>query len=123
MTPTTGDTWGISGPTFLGVFWLLGLGMVGWAVLVRRFLRNRRPTQDSTDWLDAWGATDPYLAAYLNGGANLALLAALSALRAEGLVQGRQRRCERVGEPSRGSRAASSRHVPAMLSLGKVFCS
>jgi len=96
MTTYPGETWGISGPIFLALYFVAAVGVVAAAHGIRRWTVGGAPTGDSRHWLEARDTTDPYLAAYLNGGADLAVLAALSALRAGGLLYGRQRRCERV---------------------------
>ena len=76
-----GDTWGISGPVFLLVYVLL-------AVVVAAHVRRRRravadvPTTRSVDRL----AEHPYDVAHLNGGADLALCAALSAMHRSGTI-------------------------------------
>ena len=80
MIPS-GDTWGISGPVFLLVYVLLAV-MV--AVTVRR---TRRALTDvpATRPVDRL-AERPYDVAYLNGGADLALCAALSAMHRSGTI-------------------------------------
>jgi uncharacterized protein (TIGR04222 family) len=80
MIPS-GDTWGISGPVFLLVYVVLAIVVT---VLVRR---TRRALIDVTpsrpvDRL----AERPYDVAHLNGGADLALCAALSAMRHSGTI-------------------------------------
>ncbi|MDT7637715.1 MAG: hypothetical protein QOC83_2003 [Pseudonocardiales bacterium] len=107
----SGDTWGISGPTFLTWYAALAAAVVAAAVAARFLIRNRPTLPDSTVSLDDHGETDPYLAAYLNGGAELTLLAALSALRAAGQLRGRGNRCERLGEPPSGVRPALERAI------------
>jgi uncharacterized protein (TIGR04222 family) len=80
MIPS-GDTWGISGPVFLVVYVLL-------AVVVALHVRRRRravadvPTTRPVDRL----AEHPYDVAHLNGGADLALCAALSAMHRSGTI-------------------------------------
>ncbi|MDT7611623.1 MAG: hypothetical protein QOG96_6126, partial [Pseudonocardiales bacterium] len=73
----SGDTWGISGPTFLTWYAALAAAVVAAAVAARFPIRNRPTLPDSTVSLDEGGETDPYLAASLHGGAELTLLAAL----------------------------------------------
>ena len=74
------DTWGISGPTFLLAYVVLAFAVVVAAVRTRRALTDsaQRPT----------GRLDerPYDVAYLNGGADLALTAALSAMHRTGTI-------------------------------------
>ncbi|WP_028925956.1 TIGR04222 domain-containing membrane protein [Pseudonocardia acaciae] len=99
--PTQGDTWGLSGPTFL-LFYLALAGFIMIAALAaRRTMRTRRAPAYGTHVLETEG-DGPYLAAYLNGGPKLAMIAALSSLRVAGLVRGRDHRCERVGTPTSG---------------------
>ena len=80
MIPS-GDTWGISGPVFLVVYVLLAIVVT---VLVRRTrhaLTDVAPSRP-VDRL----AEHPYDVAHLNGGADLALCAALSAMRRSGTI-------------------------------------
>lgn len=75
-----GYTWGISGPTFLLAYAVLAVVAVVAVTRVRRALADvpARPT----DGLDR----QPYDVAYLNGGAELALCAALSAMHRSGTI-------------------------------------
>src|SRR4051812_6957364 len=80
MIPT-GDTWGISGPTFLLAYLVLAVA-VGVAVL-----RTRRALADvSADRPVSRMEERPYDVAYLNGGAPLAVTAALSAMYRAGTI-------------------------------------
>ncbi|WP_345413735.1 TIGR04222 domain-containing membrane protein [Pseudonocardia xishanensis] len=78
-----GDTWGISGPAFL-----LGYGVLILVVLIagvrerRRLARAARGAGQGRDW-----ANLPQEIAYLNGGADLAVYSALSALHLAGVLQ------------------------------------
>ncbi|WP_051342876.1 TIGR04222 domain-containing membrane protein [Pseudonocardia spinosispora] len=90
-----GDTWGISGPTFLGLYWIVTAATVVVILSLTRAIRLRPPEDGSRTRLD----DEPYLAAYLHGGPDLALTAALATLRAEGLVRCRDTRCEVIGTP------------------------
>lgn len=56
-------------------------------------------------------ADNPYLAAQLNGGDKLTLLAAITKLRAAGLLEGHDKMCWRVGNPALGGRTALERAV------------
>lgn len=85
-----GDTWGISGQTFLGLYWILTAATILAVLLIKRTIRAQLPEHGSRTRLD----DEPYLAAYLHGGADLALTAALASLRADGLVRCRDKRCE-----------------------------
>ena len=80
MSPS-GDTWGISGPVFLLVYILLAAVV---AVLARRTRRTFTdvPASRPVDRL----ADHPYDVAFLNGGADLALCAALSAMHRSGTI-------------------------------------
>ena len=80
MIPS-GDTWGISGPVFLVVYVLL-------AVLVAVAVRlTRRALTDLPATLPVYRLAErPYDVAYLNGGADLALCAALSAMHRSGTI-------------------------------------
>jgi uncharacterized protein (TIGR04222 family) len=90
-----GDTWGISGPAFLGGYLIVG------TVLAIAALRTRRATgavgtsahgRHGREFTNRFTAppggpgADPYLVAFLNGGSKLAVLGGQSALRAYGLL-------------------------------------
>lgn len=96
MIPS-GDTWGISGPVFLLVYILLAAAV---AVIVRRTRRALAdvPTTRPVDRL----AERPYDVAYLNGGTDLALCAALSAMH----------RSETITSAGRGTVVAAQRPDP-----------
>src|SRR5690242_7028086 len=80
MDPS-GDTWGISGPTFLLVYVILAVTVT--AVVVRR----RRALADPSPHRPVGTLGDrPYDVAYLNDGADLALCAALSAMHRSGTI-------------------------------------
>jgi uncharacterized protein (TIGR04222 family) len=81
MIPSDTDTWGISGPTFLLAYFVLGLAVVVAAVRMRRALTGDAPQRP-------FGRLDerPYDVAFLNGGADLALTAALSAMHRSGTI-------------------------------------
>ncbi|WP_300014617.1 hypothetical protein [Pseudonocardia sp.] len=76
-----GDTWGISGPSILGSYLLLAALLLAAAVIARRAARKAPGSRSVAGW-DA----DPYRVAYLHEGPDLALTAALGALRAEGVL-------------------------------------
>jgi uncharacterized protein (TIGR04222 family) len=88
----TGDTWGIRGPTFLGLYAALAVVAVIATVLARRSLA-RSPAP-------AVRLNNPDDVAYLHGGAELTVLTALSAMYVAGLIaaSGRQR-VQVVGAP------------------------
>lgn len=74
-----GDTWGISGPTFLTGYLLVALLILGGTLIHRRVLfAGRRPAKP-TD-------LHPLQVAYLNGGGRLAVYTALGGLRCAGAV-------------------------------------
>lgn len=78
---TAGDTWGISGPAFLGLYALLVGAVV--AVLVVRWWRPREQSAGA-----AAGPTPlhPYDLAYLNAGSGLAADTVIAGLRATGVL-------------------------------------
>lgn len=76
------ETWGISGPTFLGLYAVLAVA-VGIGAFVARQVVSRRGPRDVPD-VDL--AATPIDAAYLNRGATLAVLAACGALKAAGAL-------------------------------------
>lgn len=80
MIPS-GDTWGISGPVFLVIYVLLAIAVGETVRRTRRALADV-PTTRPVDRL----AERPYDVAHLNGGADLALCAALSAMRRSGTI-------------------------------------
>jgi hypothetical protein len=98
----TGDTWGISGPTFLGLYAALAVLAVIATVLARRSLA-RSPAP-------AVRLNNPDDVAYLHGGAELTVLTALSAMYVAGLIaaSGRQR-VQVVGAPVRTRATCSGR--------------
>lgn len=75
----TGDTWGISGPTFLLLFFLLLVGLVVASAVHRRLLFRGGSGTD----VARLGAQQ---IAYLNGGGKLAVYTALGGLRAAGAI-------------------------------------
>ena len=75
MTPSDVDTWGISGPTFLLAYVVLAIAVIVAAVRARRSLSDVSAERPASR-LDERA----YDVAYLNGGAELAVTAALSAM-------------------------------------------
>ncbi|WP_103380064.1 TIGR04222 domain-containing membrane protein, partial [Pseudonocardia dioxanivorans] len=79
----SGDTWGISGSTFILFYLVIAVVVWIWAVRTRRQIAGARgggrPPADLTG--------TPYDAAYLNGGADLAVYAALSSMRVDGTIE------------------------------------
>ena len=85
------ETWGVSGPTFLVIYVLLAVVVGVVAVHIRRSLRagrvgssgpRSRWSEASADGLDS----RPEDVAYLNGGQDLAVYAALSAMHVDGSI-------------------------------------
>ncbi|TCK20484.1 TIGR04222 domain-containing membrane protein [Pseudonocardia endophytica] len=74
------ETWGISGSTFLVIYIVLAVVVLGVAISIRRSLRSGRPV--SADGLQS----RPEDVAYLNGGPDLAVYAALSSMHVEGSI-------------------------------------
>jgi uncharacterized protein (TIGR04222 family) len=102
------NTWGISGPAFLQLFLLLAAVLLV-AALRSRHLRRHPPVPAGAPPLDA--RSDAYLIAYLGGGPNRALLAALGSVWVAGLVRGHNGRCTRVTIPPVARRPALERAV------------
>ncbi|GAA1859501.1 TIGR04222 domain-containing membrane protein [Asanoa iriomotensis] len=74
----SGDTWGISGPTFLGIYVALAIVAIVATALVRSML-SRGPE-------DGWPNLTPEQVAFLNGGATLARYTSLGGLRRGGAI-------------------------------------
>ncbi|MER5704477.1 TIGR04222 domain-containing membrane protein [Micromonospora sp. NPDC002296] len=74
-----GDTWGISGPTFLRVYLLAALVVVVGSIVHRRRILAGPPAADVSQ-------LGPQQAAFLNGGNQLAIWASLGGLRGAGIV-------------------------------------
>jgi uncharacterized protein (TIGR04222 family) len=80
MTPP-GDTWGISGPTFLLAYGVLTVAVAVAAVRARRALADVSAEVPATRLNER-----PYDVAFLNGGGELAVTAALSAMYRAGTI-------------------------------------
>lgn len=90
----TGDTWGISGTTFL-----IGYGVIALVVLVAA-IRTRRVLADPARKAPIPDlASRPNDAAFLNGGGDLAICSSLASLRLRGLVQARRGTISAIGRP------------------------
>ncbi len=76
-----GDTWGISGPTFLVAYAVLAV-----VVLIAAIRARRAITRSGGDEPASGVSARPHDVAYLNGGADLALVSALTALRLRGAI-------------------------------------
>ncbi|GAA1327992.1 TIGR04222 domain-containing membrane protein [Pseudonocardia xinjiangensis] len=77
----TADTWGISGPTFLLAYLVIAVAVWVASTRARRVLAESRVTAPALDL-----TTRPHDIAYLNGGADLAVVSALSAMHLRGTV-------------------------------------
>jgi uncharacterized protein (TIGR04222 family) len=96
-TQAMGDTWGISGPTFLRAYLVVGaIVLIGTLVLRRHVFGGA----------SASGSVSPEQAAYLNGGRRLAVYAALGGLRTAGAIDlDGSRRLRQAGPMPAGSTA------------------
>lgn len=74
-----GDTWGISGPDFLGVFIFMAVVALAVAIAARQAVLRGGPS-------DGFATLDAQRAAYLNGGPQLAIYASLGFLRQAGAI-------------------------------------
>jgi uncharacterized protein (TIGR04222 family) len=77
----TADTWGISGPTFLLAYLVIGVAVWVASTRARRVLAESRVTAPATDL-----TARPHDIAYLNGGAELAVYSALSSMHLRGTI-------------------------------------
>ncbi len=91
-----GETWGISGPAFLAGYLLLAA--VTWVVTTRR----RRALADGPDHP---APRSPYDLAFLNGGPDLAVTSALTAMHLTGTVAPRRGEVQAVGRLGSGADA------------------
>ncbi|REE99544.1 TIGR04222 domain-containing membrane protein [Thermomonospora umbrina] len=73
-----GDTWGISGPVFLGLYLLAAVGAAALVALVRRGIAGRKGAPRDLQ---------PYEVAYLMSGKTWAVASALAILRADGAIE------------------------------------
>ncbi|MFG1890933.1 TIGR04222 domain-containing membrane protein [Micromonospora sp. NPDC049051] len=87
-----GDTWGISGPTFLRVYLLAAVVIVA-GTLVHRLAVLAGPSVDNL------GQLHPQQVAYLNGGQQLAIWASVGGLRSSGALGVRPDRRLTTGGP------------------------
>lgn len=93
-----GDTWGISGPTFLLAYAVLA------AIVLIASIRARRRIAGPRDAEPVRGiARQPHDIAYLNGGAELAVVSALTALRLRGAIWSERGNAQRVPRTAPGS--------------------
>ncbi|MDN5917908.1 MAG: TIGR04222 domain-containing membrane protein, partial [Pseudonocardia sp.] len=105
----SGATWGISGSTFLVVYAVIALVTLGAVLRTRHVLRAGRPVP--ADELDR----HPECLAYLNGGRELAVYAALSAMHVDGSITTADRAAGMVRAggpvPAHGSRLQRAIHA------------
>jgi uncharacterized protein (TIGR04222 family) len=76
-----GETWGISGPVFLGIYVVIALVALALTIRGRRAVVATPPARPVGDV-----STHPHDVAFLNGGPELAVLSALTALRLRGAI-------------------------------------
>lgn len=93
-----GDTWGISGPTFLFLYAVLAAAVLIASIKVRRTIAG-----SSRDEPVSAIARQPHDVAYLNGGAELAVVSALTALRLRGAIWSTRGNAQRVPHADPGS--------------------
>lgn len=87
-----GDTWGLSGPAFLFIYLMLVAGVWIAGAQARRTIAGAPMTRPGID-----AAARPYDIAYLNGGRELAVTAALGAMHQAGTVVPEQGRIRAAG--------------------------
>jgi uncharacterized protein (TIGR04222 family) len=92
ITAAAADTWGISGPDFLLGYAGLAVLATGYCLVRRRALTAGPDRPPVTDW-----SRRPHDLAYLNGGADLAVYSALSAMHLRGTVVSERGRVSAVG--------------------------
>ncbi|CAA9395632.1 MAG: hypothetical protein AVDCRST_MAG66-1122, partial [uncultured Pseudonocardia sp.] len=106
-----GETWGISGPAFLTGYLLLAV--VTWIVTTRW----RRAL---TDGSDRPAPRHPHDLAFLNGGPDLAVTSALTAMHLTGTVAPRRGEVQAVGRPGPGADALERAiHVAAATPVAR----
>ena len=88
----TGDTWGISGPTFIVIY--LVIAVVTWVATtrVRRTLADPQPKKPVGDL-----SGHPHDVAFLNGGRDLAITSALSAMYLRGTIAPQRGSVQAIG--------------------------
>lgn len=83
LAAATADTWGISGPEFLLVYLVIATAVLVAGTRARRALADPRATSPVGDL-----TARPHDISYLNGGADLAVYSALSAMHMRGTITG-----------------------------------
>lgn len=97
----TGDTWGISGPNFFLAYLVIAAAVWLAAVLARRRLADPPVTNPAGG---RGGVTQrPHDVAYLNGGAELAVFSALSAMHLRGTISSARGTVRATGRPEPGA--------------------
>ena len=81
LTAATAGTWGISGPEFMLVYLAIAVGVLVAGTRARRALADPEATSPVGDL-----SARPHDVAYLNGGADLAVYSALSAMHLRGTI-------------------------------------
>lgn len=94
----TGDTWGISGPTFLLAYLVIAVAVWVAGLRARRALAGPRDARFTGDL-----TARPHDVAYLNGGAELAVFSALSALHLRGAITSSRGTVQAVGRLDPGT--------------------
>jgi uncharacterized protein (TIGR04222 family) len=92
ITAAATVTWGISGGDFLVGYGVLAVLAVAWCLVRRRALADGPAHPPVTDW-----SRRPHDLAYLNGGADLAVYSALSAMHLRGTIASRKGQVTAVG--------------------------
>jgi uncharacterized protein (TIGR04222 family) len=93
-----GDTWGISGPAFLSGYAVLAAIVLIASIGARRTIAGSRRSEPVTGI-----ARQPHDVGYLNGGAELAVVSALTALRLRGAIWSERGNAQRVPHTDPGS--------------------
>lgn len=95
-----GDTWGISGPTFLVSYVVIAVVVWVATTRARRTLADPRPSKPVGDL-----SGHPHDVAFLNGGADLAVTSALSAMHLRGTIAPQRGNVQAVGRLDPGADA------------------
>ncbi len=113
LTAATAETWGISGPEFLLVYLAIAVVVLVAGTRARRALADPGATSPVGDL-----TAHPHDVAYLNGGPELAVYSALSAMHLRGTIAGsgggnvRAARAPRRPTPTASRRPSTSRPQP-----------
>jgi len=93
-----GDTWGVGGPTFIVIYLVIAVAVWVATTRVRRTLADPGPTHPAGDLTG-----HPHDVAFLNGGADLAVTSALSAMHLRGTIAPQRGSVQAVGRLDPGS--------------------